>query len=61
MRERWKLRGPPHAGVASCLLFNAEPVIRRLRDDLLEGKILAVGMIRLGGFELQKGLRGSDL
>ena len=29
-------------------------MFRRLRDDLLEGKILAVGMIRLGGFELQK-------
>ena len=43
------------AGVASCLLFNAEPVFRRLRDDLFEGKILAVGMIRLGGIELQKG------
>ena len=42
------------AGVASCLLFNAEPVFRRLRDDLFEGKILEVGMIRCGGFELQK-------
>ena len=42
------------AGVASCLLFNAEPVFRHLRDDLLEGKILEVGMIRGGGFELQK-------
>ena len=43
------------AGVASCLLFNAEPVFRRLRNDLFEGKILAVGMIRLGQIELQKG------
>ena len=43
------------AGVASCLLFNAEPVFRRLRDDLFEGKILAVSMIRLGGIELQNG------
>ena len=49
------------AGVASCLLFNVEPVFRRLRDDLLEGKILAVGMIRLGGFGLQKRLRGNAL
>ena len=36
-------------------------VFRRLRDDLFDGKILAVGMIRLGGFELQKSLRGSVL
>ena len=42
------------AGVASCLIFNAEPVFRRLRDDLFDGKIL-IGMIRLGGNELQKG------
>ena len=49
------------AGVASCLLFNAEPVFRRLCDDLLEGKILAVGMRRLGGFEVQKRLRGNAL
>ena len=42
------------AGVASCLLVNAEPVFRRLRDDLFDGKIL-VGMIRLGGNKLQKG------
>ena len=58
-----EVEGPTSAdaGVASCLLFNAEPVFRRLRDDLLEGKILAVGMIRLGGFELQKRLRGSAL
>ena len=24
-------------GVSSCLLLNAEPVFRRLRDDLLDG------------------------
>ena len=30
-------------------------MFRRLRDDLFDGKILAVGMIRLGGIELQKG------
>ena len=41
------------AGVASCLLVNAEPVFRRLRDDLLAGKILE-GMIRRGGNELPK-------
>ena len=58
-----EVEGPTSAdaGVALCPLFNAEPVFRRLRDDLLEDKILAVGMIRLGGFELQKRLRGSAL
>ena len=51
-----EVEGPTSAdaGVASCLLFNAGPVFRRLRDDLFEGKIL-VGMIRLGGNELLKG------
>ena len=58
-----EVEGPTSAdaGAASCLLFNAEPVFRRLRNDLFEGKILAVGMRRLGGIELQKGLRGNDL
>ena len=46
------------AGVASYLLFNAEPVFRRLRDDLFDGKIL-VSMIRRGGNELQKGSVGN--
>ena len=41
------------AGVASCLLLNAEPVFRCLRDDLLAGKIFE-GMIRRGGNELPK-------
>ena len=41
------------AGVASCLLFDAEPVFRRLRDDFWDGKIFN-GMIRLGGNELPK-------
>ena len=41
------------AGVASCLLINAEPVFRRLRDDLLAGKIFE-GMIRRGENELPK-------
>ena len=52
-----EVEGPTSAdaGVASCLLFNAEPVFRRLRDNLFEGKILAVGMIQLGGIELKKG------
>ena len=46
------------AGVASWLLFNAEPVFRRLRDDLFDGKI-SDGMIRRGGNELQKGSVGN--
>ena len=36
------------AGVAYCLLFNAEPVFRRLRDNFCDGKIFD-GMIRRGG------------
>ena len=50
-----EIEGPTSAdaGLASCLLVNAEPVFRRLRDDLLAGKILE-GMIRRGGNELQK-------
>ena len=43
------------AGVASCLLFDAEPVFRRLRDDFWDGKIFVDGMRRLGWIELQKG------
>ena len=48
-----EVEGPTSAdaGVASCLLFNAEHVFRRLRND---GKILEVGMIRGGGFEMKK-------
>ena len=46
------------AGVASCLLVNAEPVFRRLRDDLLDGKIFD-GMIPRGGKELPKGSVGN--
>ena len=42
------------AGVASCLLFDTEPVFRRLPDDLLEGKIFVVGMTQVGGFKVQK-------
>ena len=47
-----EVEGPTSAdaGVASCLLVNAEPVFRRV----LDGKILEVGMIRGGGFEMQK-------
>ena len=47
------------AGVASCLLLDTETEFRRLRDDSFDGKIL-VGMIRLGGNELQKGVCVSD-
>ena len=43
------------AGVASCLLFDTEPVFRRLRDDFWDGTIFVVGMRRLGGIELPKG------
>ena len=45
-----EVEGPTSAdaGVASCLLFDTEPVFRRLRDDLLDGKILDDGMIRVG-------------
>ena len=54
-----EVEGPtPDAGVASCLLFDTEPVFRRLRDDLFHGKIL-VGIIRRGGNELQKGSAGN--
>ena len=50
-----EVEGPTSAdaGVASCLLVNTEPVFRRLRDDLLAGKIFE-GMIRRGGNELPK-------
>ena len=55
-----EVEGPTSAdaGVASCLLFNAEPVFRRLRDDLFDSKIL-VGMIQGSGNELQKGSVGN--
>ena len=42
------------AGVASCLLFNAEFVFRRLRDDLLADKIFLVGMTQVGGLQSAK-------
>ena len=50
-----EVEGPTSAdaGVASCLLFDTEPVFRRLRDGLLTGKIFE-GMIRRGGNELSK-------
>ena len=50
-----EVEGPTSAdaGVAACLLVNAEPVFRRLRDDLLAAKIFK-GMIRRGGNELPK-------
>ena len=55
-----EVEGPTSAdaGVTSCLLFDAEPVFRCLRDDLFDIKIL-VGMIRRGGNELQKGSVGN--
>ena len=51
-----EVEGPTSAdaGVASSLLVNAEPVFRRLRDDLLADKIFLDGMIRRGGNELPK-------
>ena len=51
-----EVEGPTSAdaGVTSCLIFNAEPVFRRLQDDLFDGKILD-GIIRRAGNELQKG------
>ena len=48
------------AGVASCLLLNAEPVFRRLRDDLLAGKIFE-DMIRRGWKRATKAIRGKSL
>ena len=53
-----EVEGPTSAGVASCLPLDTEPVFRRLRDDLFDGKIL-VGIIRRGGNELQKGSVGN--
>ena len=48
------------AGVASCLLVNAEPVFRRLRNDFCDSKIFD-GMIRRGGNELPKRSVGISL
>ena len=42
------------AGVASCLLFDTEPVFRRLRDDFWDDIVFGVGRRRLGGIELPK-------
>ena len=52
-----EVEGPTSAdaGVASCRLFDTEPVFRRLRDDFWDGIIFVVGMRRLGGIELPKG------
>ena len=49
------------AGVASCLLVNAEPGFRRLRDDFWDGIIFVVGMRWLGGIELPKEVCGNVL
>ena len=40
-------------GVSSCLLLNAEPVFRRLRDDLLD-EIVLVGMTESVVFKMQR-------
>ena len=51
-----EVEGPTSAdaGVASCLLFDTEPVFRRLRDDFWDGIVFVVGMRRLGGIEMPK-------
>ena len=56
-----EVEGPTSAdaGVASCLLFDAEPVFRRLRDDLLAGKIFE-GMIRQGWKRAAKAIHGKS-
>ena len=56
LTEVLEVEGPTSAdaGVASCLLVNAEPVFRRLRDDLLDRKIFVVGMTQGCGFKVQK-------
>ena len=58
-----EVEGPTSAdaGVAPCLLFDTESVFRRLRDDFWDGIVFVVGMRRLGGIELQKGVRGNTL
>ena len=48
-----------YKATASCLLLNAEPVFRRLRDDLLAGKILK-GMIRRAWKLAAKAIRGKS-
>ena len=52
-----EVEGPTSAdaGVASCLLFDTEPVFRRLRHNFWDCTIFVVGMRGLGGIELQKG------
>ena len=51
-----EVEGPTSAdaGVASCLLLNAEPEFRRLHDDFWDGMVFEDGMKRLGGIELPK-------
>ena len=41
------------AGVTSCLLVNAEPMFRRLRDDSM-AEIFFVSMTQLDGLQTQK-------
>ena len=49
-----EVEGPTSAdaGVTSCLLVNAEPVLRRLRDDLT-AEIYLVGMTQLDGQKIK--------
>ena len=47
------------AGVASCLLFDTETVFRRLRDDLLAGKLFE-GMMRRGWKHDTKAIGGKS-
>ena len=56
-----EVEGPTSAdaGVASCLLLDAEPVFRRLRDDLLAGKIFE-DMIRRGWERATEAIRGKS-
>ena len=55
-----EVEGPTSAdaGVASCLLFDTEPMFRRLRDDFWDGKIFVVGLVRSS---CKKGVRGNAL
>ena len=51
-----EVEGPTSAdaGVASCLLFDTEPMFRRLRDDFWDGIVFVVGMRPLGGIAAER-------
>ena len=53
-----EVEGPTSAdaGVTSCLLINAETVLRRLCDDLM-AEIFLVGMTQVGGLQSAKTVR----